>query len=87
MRRALSASYILGQDVIRHHGDVEKFDELAAGIFSYMDEISSLQLAPDGVIRFIYPLKGNEPAIGLSIAQLENKIFGYSPSQNVIQSE
>ncbi|MDH2433180.1 EAL domain-containing protein [Pokkaliibacter sp. MBI-7] len=86
MRRALAASYILGQDVIRHHGAVEKFDELAAGIFSYMDEISSLQLAPEGVIGFIYPLKGNEPAIGRSIDQLENKIFGYSPSQNVIQS-
>ncbi|EON92990.1 multi-sensor signal transduction histidine kinase [Marinobacter lipolyticus SM19] len=44
-----------------------RFQELAAVIFGLAPELRNIGLAPDFVIRHIYPLKDNEAAIGLDL--------------------
>ncbi|MCV2403855.1 EAL domain-containing protein [Marinomonas sp. C2222] len=43
------------------------FERYATTLFNSFDGIESLQLAPQGKIQRIYPLQGNEAAIGLDI--------------------
>lgn len=63
----LSSTYFLAQEVARSQGEFDYFDEYAASILQRMEGISNLQLAPNGVISRIYPLAGNEAAIGHDI--------------------
>jgi sensor domain CHASE-containing protein len=62
--RALSASYALGAMVRQGGGRIDNFDTFAAQLKPYYPGVVSLQLAPGGVVRQIYPLAGNEKAIG-----------------------
>lgn len=52
----------LEADVMTHKGEVVDFDEVAAFLFEEDSAIRSLQLAPDGVVTYVYPLEGNEGA-------------------------
>ena len=45
-------------------GKIDNFEATAIGMLPYYPGAASLQLAPDGVIREIVPLAGNEKAIG-----------------------
>ncbi|MBL0182167.1 MAG: PAS domain S-box protein [Chitinophagaceae bacterium] len=63
---SLSATKILSF-FIDHNGKVNNFDSVATQIFSSGSEIDALQLVPGGVIRYVYPLKGNEKVIGYDI--------------------
>lgn len=63
----LSSTYFLAQEVARSQGEFERFDAFADTLLHRMDGISNLQLAPGGVIDRIYPLIGNERAIGHDI--------------------
>lgn len=47
----------------------EQWRALAAEITRYGRHVRSIGLAPDNVIRFVYPLEGNEKAIGLDYRQ------------------
>ncbi len=60
---------------IQDNGTVKNFDSIASQILNASDDIDALQLVPDGVIRYIYPLDGNEKAIGYDILRdpLRNK--------------
>ena len=64
---ALSATYILAQEVKRSAGDFPDFETYADGVLQSIDGISNLQLAPDGIVARIHPLKGNEKALGHNI--------------------
>ncbi|MEZ5523977.1 MAG: EAL domain-containing protein [Pseudomonadales bacterium] len=67
LTRSLSATYILAQEVRRSGGDFKDFDKFAAEVIETLGGISNLQLVPKGVIEQIYPLPGNEKAIGHNI--------------------
>ena len=45
----------------------ENLDSIAASILSGNKYINALELVPDGVIRFVYPLEGNEEALNYNI--------------------
>ena len=62
----LSATKILSF-FIDQNGTVKDFDSVAAQIFSTNKNIDVLQLVPGGVIKYVYPLKGNEKLIGYNI--------------------
>ncbi|MBW4934765.1 sensor histidine kinase [Marinobacter sp. F4206] len=47
--------------------DEQRFRELASVIFRLAPELRNIGLAPDFVIRHIYPLEGNESALGLDL--------------------
>jgi PAS domain S-box-containing protein len=64
--RSLSATFALAS-VLRQGQQIDNFDALAAELIKSYGGIKSLVLAPDGVVRQIYPLAGNEPAIGYDL--------------------
>lgn len=61
---ALSSTYALGALVRQGGGVIDDFDEIAAQLMPFYPGVASLQTAPQGVVRQVYPLKGNEKAIG-----------------------
>ncbi|RZK10723.1 MAG: PAS domain S-box protein [Flavobacterium sp.] len=52
---------------LNHHGDVEDFDGVAQKIIQSNSDISAVQLVPNGVIKYIYPLEGNEKALNYNL--------------------
>lgn len=64
LQTALVSTYVLASAVKQSRGRVPNFDEIAAELIVLFPSVSALQLAPDGVIREIYPLEGNQAAIG-----------------------
>lgn len=61
---SFSSTFILAQEVKRSQGKFIEFDKYAAEVIQTLGDISNLQLAPNGIIQQIYPLAGNEKAIG-----------------------
>ena len=49
--------------------DDERFRDLASVIFQLAPQLRNIGLAPDFVIRHIFPLEGNEAALGLDLSQ------------------
>lgn len=64
LERSLSATYLLSHQIRFNQGAVDSFSDFAKETIAAIGGISNLQLAPQGIIRHIYPLEGNEKAIG-----------------------
>lgn len=62
--KLLYKTQILSALTIQTNGDVKNFEQIAATIIDD-PAIKNVILAPDGVVTNIYPLEGNEAAIGL----------------------
>lgn len=62
--QSLSATYPLAALVRSENGKISTFDDLAQEMLVYYPNITAMQLAPNGVVSHIVPLKGNEKAIG-----------------------
>jgi PAS domain S-box-containing protein len=56
---------------INDKGVPENFDSIGKKLLQSNHTISAVQLVPKGVIRYIYPMKGNEAAMGLNILKSE----------------
>ena len=54
-------------------GKPRSFDTVAAGLVRNSPYIDVLELVPDGVIKYVYPLKGNESVIGYDILADPNR--------------
>ena len=71
LERRLSAAFtsaqILAYEVEFNNGTTEWFEDYADKLIQSIGGIENLQLAPEGIISQIYPLEGNEAAIGLDI--------------------
>jgi diguanylate cyclase (GGDEF)-like protein len=71
LERHLSAAFtsaqILAYEVELNNGNTDWFNDYADKLIQSIGGIENLQLAPDGIIQKIYPIKGNEAAIGLNI--------------------
>ncbi|MAG36272.1 MAG: hypothetical protein CL878_08515, partial [Dehalococcoidia bacterium] len=62
---SLSATYALAALVRQHETpELHDFDALSAELLRTYGGISSVQLAPNGVVTQIFPLAGNEAALG-----------------------
>lgn len=64
LQTALVSTYVLASTVKQSGGHVANFNDVASELITLFPGVSAMQLAPDGVIEEIYPLKGNEAAIG-----------------------
>lgn len=64
LQSALVSTHVLASIVRQSNGAVKNFNDVAPDLLSLFPGVSALQLAPDGVIREIYPLEGNEAALG-----------------------
>ena len=65
MERALSATYAVAAVVRHDKGQVTDFEGLGMEILPLYPGISSMALAPGGVVRYVAPQEGNQKAIGL----------------------
>ena len=72
LTHSLSATKILAF-LIDKNGEINNFDSIAAQVLESAKGIDALQLVPNGVIKYTYPLKGNEKAIGYNILQDSSK--------------
>ena len=52
---------------LNHDGIPQKFDTISKQLIKLNPIVSAVQLVPDGVIKYIYPMKGNEAAMNLNI--------------------
>ena len=66
LSRSLSTTLALAT-ILKENSSFPNFDSVAADLIKRYGGISSLQLAPEAIIQKIFPLKGNEPAIGLDL--------------------
>ncbi len=64
INQALSATYALAALVNQGNGEVADFERVAGELLRLYPGVGALQLAPDGIIKSIVPLAGNEKAIG-----------------------
>lgn len=64
---AFTSAQILAYEVEQNSGSGEWFPSYANKLIKSIGGIENLQLAPDGIISNIYPLEGNETAIGYDI--------------------
>lgn len=62
--QGLSITYPLAALVRSENGKTNTFYELAHELLQYYPNVSAIQLAPDGIVSHIVPLRGNEIAIG-----------------------
>ena len=60
----LSATYPIAALIKTQNGDVTGFTELATEMLPNYPGAAALQLQPDGILKYVVPLKGNEGAIG-----------------------
>ncbi|WP_432472789.1 bifunctional diguanylate cyclase/phosphodiesterase [Amphritea sp. HPY] len=67
LSRSILATHFLANAVTLHGGSIPEFDHQAHQLIETLGGISNLQLAPAGIISSIYPLVGNEKAIGHNI--------------------
>ncbi len=73
LAQALSSTRIMAVEVKQQHGMIHDFDSYAAEVLLSVGGVSNLQLAPGGVIEKIYPLKGNEKALGHNILKDDSR--------------
>ncbi|ADI83876.2 sensor histidine kinase [Geobacter sulfurreducens] len=66
LSRSLSPTYVLAS-ILRAYGSIRNFDRLAVDMMEQYGGISALDLAPQGVVSAVYPLAGNEKAIGFNL--------------------
>lgn len=64
IEQALSSTYALAAMVQLSKGAVPEFETVANAMRAFFPGIAALQLAPDGIVRRIVPIEGNEKAIG-----------------------
>ncbi len=64
LQTALVSTYVLASVVKQTGGRIPNFETVASELITLFPGVSAMQLAPDGVIQQIYPLAGNEAAIG-----------------------
>lgn len=71
--RALNAPVALAAHVQLNDGRIDGFEEFTDQMRGLLPSITNLQLAPNGVVRHIHPLEGNEAAIGHDLLADEDR--------------
>ena len=78
LNRSLSATYALAALIRQGNGRIDHFEQLGSEMLPLYGGISSLQLAPDGIIRQIVPLRCELQAAD---AAIQGEHFAPQPSK------
>ena len=70
MDRALSVTYALAALVHQGNGRIEGFETIARALLPLYESVEAIYLAPEGIMRQVFPLEKNEAVVGLNL--LEN---------------
>lgn len=68
MKTLLQKTDTLGLLVLQNNGQVKDFERIASRLLDD-PSIRCLQLCPDGIVKYAYPLEGNKEAIGDNLFQ------------------
>lgn len=75
LERALLPAFVLAAAVRGHKSEnsesdqVSEFNALAADMLASYGGVQAIEIAPAGIVRQVYPLHGNEAALGLDLIQ------------------
>ena len=58
---------------INDDGKPENFEKVASNLVNTNSYISAVELLPDGIIKYVYPLKGNEKALNFNVLKPSEK--------------
>jgi diguanylate cyclase (GGDEF)-like protein/PAS domain S-box-containing protein len=64
--QALTINYSMAALVRLSRGVPHRFDEAARELLPYFSAVSHIALSPQGVIRYVYPMAGNEKSLGFN---------------------
>lgn len=67
MDRALSVTYALAALVHHDKGRIEGFETIARALLPFYESVEAIYLAPEGIVRQVFPLERNEAAVGLNL--------------------
>nr|MBC8284595.1 CHASE domain-containing protein [Nitrospinota bacterium] len=84
LSRSLSTTLALAT-ILKENSSFPNIDSVAADLIKRYGGISNLQLAPDAIIQKIFPLKGNEPAIGLDLKKNLKALAAIETRQLVVE--
>lgn len=84
LSRTLSAPLALAT-ILKQNKSIPNFESIAEDLINRYGGISNLQLAPNAIVRKIYPLEGNEPAIGHDLNQNPKAISAIKSKQLVLE--
>lgn len=88
MDGAEQVTRVLEYCLISLNADTSFFEGTAKDMYSRLDYVNSIQLAPNGVVSDIYPLKGNEKGfIDLMHDETRGPIVRYGKEKNVVTSQ
>ncbi|WP_438462359.1 EAL domain-containing protein [Marinomonas sp. PE14-40] len=62
----MSANYALAAMVKETNGDLSFFDSYAKSLHQIYPVVSHFTLSPNGIIKLVYPMAGNEASVGLN---------------------
>ncbi|MBC8283364.1 MAG: CHASE domain-containing protein [Nitrospinae bacterium] len=82
--RSLSATLALAT-ILKENSQFPNFNSVAKDLIKRYGGISNLQLAPNAIIQKIYPLEGNEPAIGLDLMQYPKAVSAIEKKQLTVE--
>ena len=66
INESYSAALLLALTV-GDNGEVRNFEKIASNLVKNHKSVDVLELVPDGVIEYVYPLEGNESVLGYDI--------------------
>jgi len=64
---------------VDNNGVPQNFDEVAKQLIASNPDLQAVQLVPNGVVKYIYPLKGNEKVLNLNLYK--------SPPRTIFEAE
>jgi diguanylate cyclase (GGDEF)-like protein/PAS domain S-box-containing protein len=67
--RALSVTYALAALVHQGNGRIEGFGTTARALLPFYENVQAIYLAPEGIVREVFPLETNEAAVGLDLLE------------------
>ncbi|GGD19393.1 PAS domain S-box protein [Flavobacterium orientale] len=71
---------------INDNGEPQNFEQVAEELIKSNNDFDAVQLVPNGIIKYVYPLEGNEKALGLDILnKTEDPIVSYEANKTILQ--
>lgn len=64
--QALTINYSMAALVRLSQGTPQLFDEAAGELLPYFSAVSHIALAPQGTVKYVYPMAGNEKSVGFN---------------------
>jgi PAS domain S-box-containing protein len=96
IERALSSAYVLEALIRQGNGEIPDFEQIATRMLSFYPSVSNLSISPNGIVRQVVPLAGNEKSIGFdafshdeqakeAFITLQSKVLTFAGPFNQVQ--